>query len=321
MSTMQNDSPDRSLVPYPQKNCIDNLIDLPDDFWRVINAFGRRDYSENSKIAIGHDIQHFLRWFNSHNGELFTFHRVTEGDISSYKAYCQKASLANTTINRRLTTLRVFFEVAIEEGVYKGSNPTAKVRKLERTKLAPKALSKNDLGRLIRALELRAGARNDYRDVAVVALMAYAGLRVSEVANLNVTDVQLRVRSGILTVKHSKAGRTREVPLKERCREVLQKYLETTPPAPQGKLFSGQRDTTFTAQGIRRMLNRYARFLPDLRLTPHVLRHTFCSLYLKDNPGDIVSLAQTVGHASIVTTQIYLQNSMEDLQEKVERMI
>lgn len=294
----------------PSENCNYNLFsDLP----KLEAALSRHDYSLNSKRAIISDVGHFIGWYEQHSGHVFQIDRVIEREIMEYKTAMESKRLSAATINRRITTLRTLFDIAIELGIYTRANPTKNVRQLERQKLAPKSLTDADARQLLKEIELH----GNLRDRTIVELMIGAGLRVSEVASLRVTDIEVSERKGILSIHHSKAGRSRLVPLNLNCRQLLAQYIEQV--KPQDKLFTGQRDT-LTAQGIRRMLARYSRYVPNARLTPHVLRHTFASRYLKQNPADIVALAQTLGHSSISTTQIYTQNRMEDLQEKVDRV-
>ena len=146
--------------------------------------------------------------------------------------------------------------------------------------------------------------------------MIGAGLRVSEVANLQVQDVHISERKGYVDVRSSKARRTRQVPLNAKLRALLTEYIETT--KPTDKLFFGQRGELSTA-GVQQLVIRYAEKAGlKTHCHSHSLRHTFSYAYLQANPSDIVGLAQILGHQNVNTTAIYTKHRLDNLQERVE---
>ncbi len=296
-------------LSYPIKNSLNNVTAVVDaDLQRVMCALLGEDYSDNSRRALISDIKHFFLWYTQVNGETFQFDRVTERDIRDYRDTMKK-ELSVATVNRRLISLRRFFEVA-QEADYMQESPAKKIKSLSTQPLAPKGLTQQETRQFLKEVELR----KNLRDRAMIELMVGAGLRVSEVVALIVDDVKLSERKGYVTVRNAKGNKTRKVPLSRSVRLLLSEYLQEQQPTQS--LFMGQRGP-LTALAVNKVVEKYAK-KAGLKLSPHILRHTFAYNYLKEHPGDIVALAQMLGHSNINTTAIYTQNRMEDLQEKVE---
>lgn len=306
-----------ALIPTEHRlqNSLNNVSIVTDDALRqVVGALLGSDYSLNSRKALASDLKHFLAWYVATNGEGFSFKRVTQRDITDYREAMKKGGLAVATINRRLITLKRFFAVAAEQEVTSAEkNPTSKVKTLRAQELAPKSLTPQDARRFLKEVEVR----GNLRDMAIMELMIGAGLRVSEVINLEASDIELSERKGTALIRNAKGGKTRTVPLRLSVRTLLSQYIEQH--KPTGKLFMGQRGT-LTTHAITKLVAKYGR-KAGVILSPHTLRHTFSTSFLVENPSEIVALSQILGHRSVATTAIYTQNRLEDLQAKVDAVM
>jgi len=189
-------------------------------------------------------------------------------------------------------------------------NPAESVKHLAQQTLAPKSLTQPEVRKLLKEIELRGSTR----DMLIAHLMLGAGLRVSEVASLTIQDIHITERKGFVDVRHSKARKTRQVPLHAKLRTLLTEYIETTKPTET--LFFGQRGKLSSA-GIQQLVIRYAE-KASITTHAHALRHTFAYAYLESNPHDIVGLSQILGHSSLNTTSLYTRHRLENLQERVE---
>jgi integrase/recombinase XerC len=177
----------------------------------------------------------------------------------------------------------------------------------------------------IHALLRAAGASSHglaARNYAVVQLMLQAGLRVGEVAALEVADITMNDRSGSVRIRQGKGLKAREVPLNATARRALKQHLEHRRALRKdAALFVSSRDTTMpvrTIQAVIASLARRAR-LKRVAVSAHTLRHTFALGYLRDNPGKLVELASLLGHDSLDTTAIYTRPSRDDLAADLER--
>jgi integrase/recombinase XerC len=301
-------------MDYLPANSINKVLDIQNlSDISVFQKLLAQDLSANTKKALVSDLRHFVLWYEQINKDPFTFSRLTVRDISDYKTYSQTdLCLSVNTINRRLMSIRALCKVAVEEGRIK-ENPVNKVKLLTLQPLAPKGLQEKDSRALLKEVELR----GNLRDQLAVEMMYGAGFRVSELVNLKVSDVFITERKGHALVRNGKGGKTRQVPLNARIRTLLSEYIAKYSPADN--LFLGQRGA-LTAIAFNKIIDVYAK-KAGVKCTPHSLRHTFAYNYLKHFSGEIVGLAQILGHNSVSTTAIYTQNRLEDLQEKVENML
>jgi site-specific recombinase XerD len=298
-----------TAVSYPSKNSLNNVSSLPYDFQRVAKSLLERDCSKHTLIALASDIRHFLEFYSKQNSEVFSFKRAVTRDVASFRDNMKAAGLKPGSINRRLVNIRLFFKEAQRMGIIQ-QNPAEGVRQLAMQTLAPKSLTPVEARRLLREIEIR----GNLRDMLVVNLMLLAGLRASEVITLTVADVELSERKGTLHIRNAKGNKSREVPANALLRDYLNKYIARC--KPQGQLIVGQRGA-IVQLALNQIVGKYAK-KAGIKCTPHTLRHGFAYAYLQQNSGDIVGLAQILGHGSISTTQIYTQNRLENLQERVE---
>jgi len=196
-------------------------------------------------------------------------------------------------------------------------NPAEDVSTIRITNRDIKSLEEVSLRRLLRE------AKTECRDYAILEVLAGTGIRVGELLQLKITDIAMHPRSGKLTVRYGKGGGYREIPLTRDVRQALQDYLETVHPDandPSQWLWMGRDGAINHRSSITRMIDKYAIRAGIDRVTPHMLRHTFATRYLKANPDDLRGLARLLGHSNLNTVMIYTEPTMNDLEERMERM-
>ena len=138
------------------------------------------DFAAHTRKAYSQDVRKFAGWFASANREPFVVGRVTTRDVADFRDHLRRQQgQAVATVNRCLVAVRKFFEWLADRG-HVAANPAKRVKELRRQQLAPKGLEKSQVRRLLRELELR----GDVRATAIFSVMLYAGLRVADVAGL-----------------------------------------------------------------------------------------------------------------------------------------
>lgn len=278
----------------------------------------RRGVSDNTTRNYRLDLQLFAKWFEVANGEAFAAAAVTPTDIRGFRSHQQTVrKLKPATINRRLASLRSFFEWARGQGLV-SVNPASDVPLVEQQSLAPKSLTRVELNRLTREAEkdALAGTHLGARNLAIIQTLRYTGLRVQELCDLTLDDVEISERKGQLTVRAGKRSKYRQVPLNNEARKAFGAYLEQRPEVGSDAVFLGQRGVMKTA-AVRRVVTKYAVRAGVEGATPHVLRHSF-GRGLLDEGVDVVAVAALLGHAKLETTMVYTQPRQEDLAEAVE---
>lgn len=188
-----------------------------------------------------------------------------------------------------------------------------------RKRTAPKALAVEERKRLLRAAE-----RRGKRDLALVAVAIGSGLRAAELAALDTDDVWVTDRKGAVQVRHGKGGKPRTVPLAPVARDPLREWLNEHPGRQDrvaGPLWtkhgSAERLSyrtvrhTITAVGVE----------AEVDVSPHVLRHTYATMMLREAKADIVLVSELLGHASVETTRIYMAPTTEVAEAAVERLV
>lgn len=226
--------------------------------------------------------------------------------------------LARASVARALVAVRSFFRFMVREGALP-LDPTAKVGALSRSRSIPKAIPLEDVEKLI---ESAPDSLLGLRDRAIFEVLYGSGLRISEMVDLDVDDIDLE--TGSLKVRSGKGSKARLVPLGGQGRRAVTAYLQRSRPAllvsskqstARGALFLNARGTRLSRQGCWKILKGYAG-LAGLgeKVSPHTLRHSFAT-HMLDRGADIRVVQELLGHASLSTTQVYTLVSDKRLKE------
>ncbi len=195
-------------------------------------------------------------------------------------------------------------------------DPSENLQTPARWERLPKAISVADVLRLLEAIE---GGDLALRDLAMLELMYASGLRVSELVNLRVEDVNLD--AGFVRVI-GKGSRERVVPVSERTIGNVRKYMKQLRSSLlKGKespyLFISLRGTALTRQRFWQTIKEYGRRV-GIKVSPHVIRHSFAT-HLLEGGADLRSIQKMLGHSDISTTQIYTKVTSDRLKKVYEK--
>jgi len=191
----------------------------------------------------------------------------------------------------------------------------ANVKREPLAQAAPRALSEDDQRALLRAAEA-----SRPRDRAIVTLLLYTALRLGELVALDVEDVSMSARKGLMVIRSGKGDVYREVPLNRPCRNALEPLLSARRKAAAdgGALFVGPHGGRLTARSVDRAVRAVAA-RAGLELSAHVLRHT-CVTNLVRAGNDLVLVAELAGHRRLETTRRYSLPSEADRQAAMEAL-
>ncbi|HOK53460.1 MAG TPA: site-specific tyrosine recombinase XerD [Armatimonadota bacterium] len=268
-----------------------------------------RGLSGNTIASYGRDLAQFIEFAREVNAD-----DITEEVLTQFLARLRRDKYATTSVARKLAAVRSFLKFLRREGVLRG-DPMGLMDSPKPGKMLPKTLTEDEIVRLLQAPDL--SDDNGLRDRAMIETLYATGLRVSELINLLVEDVNLNV--GFLRCI-GKGSKERVVPLGEVAIEILTLYLDKVRPVfTKGQrsefLFLTNRGKPMTRVGFWKIIKKHARTAGITReITPHVLRHSFAT-HLLEHGADIRSIQEMLGHASVATTQVYTHVTRDHLRE------
>ncbi|MBI3762080.1 MAG: tyrosine-type recombinase/integrase [Chloroflexi bacterium] len=177
--------------------------------------------------------------------------------------------------------------------------------------------------RSINTAKTEAGKRQAARDHAIIVLLPHTGLRVGELCNLQMDDLDESGRQWQLTVRDGKGGKQRDVPLNTAARHALRAWLDERPKEAGAWLFVGKGGQPLKARGVQEMLERLGQ-RASVGVTPHTFRHTFAKNLINAGVSLDCALrarvAALLGHSSLNTTRIYITPSQHDLEQAVAQI-
>ncbi len=269
-----------------------------------------RRLSPLSLDAYGRDLRQFIAFLAEYQGErpsLATIDRLTPPDVRAFMARRRQGDVGNRSLLRQIAGIRSFARYCEREGLARTSALAAiRAPKLPRT--LPKPLSAPLACGVVSGEGFAGETRPTWtmaRDVAVLGLLYGAGLRISEALAIRRADAPV---AGVeVLVVLGKGRKMRQVPIIEPLQRAVERYLALCPVTlpPEGPLFIGVRQGPLSPRIIQLAVERLrgALGLPDTA-TPHALRHSFAT-HLLSRGGDLRTIQELLGHASLSTTQIY----------------
>lgn len=283
-----------------------------------------RGYSPHTIIAYRKDLQDFIHFLKDYFGESsIDFSKVDREAIRHYlgrefeRKFVKGKSIkfySSRSIARKLASLKSFFKYLLRAEVIH-DNPALYIKTPKMEKTLPQFIDQKLIGLLMDIPSVNSFA--GLRDRAILELFYSTGMRLSELVNLNVID--LDPQSYLVRVT-GKGGKERLIPFGNRAKLCIEDYLKsralTLASAPKGSpLFLSAKGKRIPISTIQRRVRNYIRQVaPGNRQGPHILRHSFAT-HLMDMGADIRSVKDLLGHASLSSTQVYTHVQMEKLKQ------
>lgn len=264
------------------------------------------NFSSNTIISYRQDLADFFCFGEKHK---IDYKNLKREDVRKYLKYLDDCKLKNSTIARRISAIRSFYNYLLSNGVVE-NNIFNNVRNPKLEKKLPNYISYEELAIILDNIDMSTeiGVRN-----RLIIEMFYAtGCRVSELINIKMSDINTTNKSIKIMGKGSKE---RIVYYGEYAEDYLNKYLNTGFNKGSKYLFLNDKKEKFSIQEVEQVIHKLIEHLAiKTHVTPHTLRHTFAT-HLLNNGADIKSVQELLGHASLNTTGIYTHVSNERLKE------
>lgn len=232
---------------------------------------------------------------------------LTRIDVQQYITYLTNRGHKPSSVNLAFNAIRGFAKWTNQEPAIQNVRVVKQTPILQRT---PKSLERNDRNRLLRRVE----QRGRKRDIAIVTVLLYCGLRISELVALNVVDVELK-RGGVVRVNAGKGNKERIVPVTAEVKNRVSEYLDE-------RRVHGQDDPLFLSNKRQRISTRTVEHMIKQlgdEFHPHMMRHTFVRGLL-DNGVDLVTAAKLAGHSDLNVTRSYATPSLQNIADALERL-
>ena len=260
-----------------------------------------RHRSRNTVESYKRDITHYIVYLEEHDHIDLT--AATAQTVTAYLDALRHNGKAASTISRAAASLKSFYTFIMRNGIIK-ENPTTAIESPKPEKKLPNILSADEVERLLSAPLL-----DDYkglRDKAMLELLYATGIRVSELINLNLNDVNIPMNF----IRCRGARKERMIPIGHTAAEAVSAYIDNARihlvrSMGETALFVNIAGVRLSRQGFWKIIKHYGKEAKiNSPLTPHTLRHSFAA-HLIRNGADLESIKEMMGHADISSTQVY----------------
>lgn len=308
----------------------DPVSDLAKQWSNLLLENGRSTHTGRRYLQA---IDRFITWFDQHRQASFLATELSFGDLQAYAADLQETASPNT-VNVHISALRSFCNWLTEENLI-DHNPALRLKRLCKVQpLAPKVLKPSHIEALLQKAQQ---TRHAARDYAILQVLAQTGIRISECSALQLGNLQVSEQQSWITVHRPRGKPSRRVALNPFVRRALIDYLallwkvEATPkkiaseltrrPANE-PLWYSQKGGALSKRTISELLEKLVAACSQQNLTPshttaHNFRHTFARNYFQEHPGDLMGLADQLGHSSLESTRIYFQTWSDDARQGI----
>lgn len=270
-----------------------------------------KKYSNNTISSYEKDINKFFVFLKDKK-----LNEINYNDVNNYLKYLYKEKINDRSIAHNISSLRSFYKYLLIEKIVKES-PLELVELPKLSKKLPKVLNEEDITKI---LNLRLHDHYSYRNKAIIEIMYATGLRVSEVINIKMSDLDIN-NAIVRTI--GKGSKERIIPLGDYALEAIKMYINEyrskfIKKSYSEYLFLNSRGSKLTRQALFKILKKIAKETNvNKDFSPHTLRHSFAS-HLLSYGADLRSIQELLGHSDISTTQIYTHLSNKKLKENYD---
>lgn len=277
----------------------------------IDNIWIEKGLSKNTLESYRSDLEQFSNWLKTKD---LSFSKTAKKDILSYLSFLFKSGLGSKTVARKLSSLKSFFRYLVFKSIIQ-IDPSNDIETPKLLKSIPKSISEKEIEKLLDAPDEKTDI--GLRDKTMIETLYSCGLRISELTNLELLNLNLR--QGVIRVI-GKGQKERLVPMGDQLISLLENYLVSSRKNLLKKknsdfLFLSSRGQKMTRQSFWHRIKYYCincGFEPE-KISPHVLRHAFAT-HLLNNGADLRVVQLLLGHSDLNTTQIYTEVARQRLK-------
>lgn len=262
------------------------------------------NYSELTIKSYQLDLTDFFRYVESKKINYLT---ITNHDVRGYLKYLDSCNLKNSTISRRISTLRTFYNYLVDENIVE-NNVFHNVKNPKLEKKLPNYLNYNEMEELLESIDISTTEGLEKR--LLIEMFYSTGCRVSEMINVKISDIDFTNKTIRIMGKGSKE---RIVYFGDYASKYLDNYLSKV--KCDKYLFTNKKGEKLTINEVEQIVKDIMKHISiKTHVTPHTLRHTFAT-HLLNNGADIKTVQELLGHANLSTTGIYTHVSSDRLKD------
>ncbi len=267
--------------------------------------------SKHTLKSYQRDINHLINYCISQQYQ--QWQDIKPIDIRQHIAKRHRQGISSKSLQRELSAIRSLYNYQLKKHLL-DNNPAQHVRAPKQERKLPKVL---DVDQMFGILEANPDSALEIRDLAIFELFYSSGLRLSELAALDIEDIDFKEQS--LRVKKGKGGKQRDLPIGSKAISAINKWLDYRPETTELALFISNKGSRLGQRSIQLRLDRWCKKngLPE-HVHPHMLRHSFAS-HLLESSQDIRAVQELLGHSNISTTQIYTHLDFQHLAEVYDK--
>ena len=277
----------------------------------IDNIWIEKGLSQNTLDSYRSDLEQFSSWLEKNN---LSYIKTSKKEILSYLSFLFQRGLGSKTVARKLSSLKSFFRYLVFKSII-SNDPSSEVETPKLLKSIPKSISEKEVEALLAAPDEKTDI--GLRDKTMIETLYSCGLRISELTNLELLNLNLR--QGVIRVI-GKGQKERLVPMGDQLIGLLELYISSSRKNLLNKrhsdyLFLSTRGQRMTRQSFWHRIKHYclaSGFEPD-KISPHVLRHAFAT-HLLNNGADLRVVQLLLGHSDLNTTQIYTEVARQRLK-------
>ena len=277
----------------------------------IDNIWIEKGLSQNTLDSYRSDLEQFSSWLEKNN---LSYIKTSKKEILSYLSFLFQKGLGSKTVARKLSSLKSFFRYLVFKSIIP-NDPSSEVETPKLLKSIPKSISEKEVGALLAAPDEKTDI--GLRDKTMIETLYSCGLRIAELTNLELLNLNLR--QGVIRVI-GKGQKERLVPMGDQLIALLELYISSSRKNLLNKrnsdfLFLSTRGQRMSRQSFWHRIKHYclaSGFEPD-KISPHVLRHAFAT-HLLNNGADLRVVQLLLGHSDLNTTQIYTEVARQRLK-------